>query len=280
MYRCCGETEADDGTHSDIRSPIDDTLLVSYLDGELDPITARLVEDQFDIDPEIRGRMALLQMTDELLREAMEIPEHADVSPALRARVEVLLKPSRPTLGRRSLVPLAAAAAIGGLLLGGRPGYLEHSPMGSNGANTVSHVLNEVVEYQAVYAYETEHLVEVPASRAAELESWLSARVKFAFAAPDLRAHDLEFRGGRLLAVDSQPVAELVYTGRDGAVVAVCIALTGADVSSTQLQQHDDDDLTSFGKGVGRHVFVVVGPSSNGSLRAIAESMPDILHRT
>jgi anti-sigma factor RsiW len=265
---------------STVRSaPIDDTLLVSYLDGELDPITARLVEDQFDSDLEVQERMALLQMTDELLRQALEIPRHADVSPALRGRVEVLLKRPRPALGRRSLVPLAAAAAVGGLLLVGAQ-VLDHLPMGSNGASTVSHVLNEVVEYQAVYAYETEHLVEVPASRQAELESWLSARVKFAFAAPDLRAHDLEFRGGRLLAVDSQPVAQLVYTGKDGTVVAVCIALTGADVSSTQLQQHDDDDLTSFGKGAGRHVFVVVGPSSNGNLKAIAESMPDILHRT
>jgi anti-sigma factor RsiW len=259
-------------------SAIDDTILVSYLDGELDPTTARLVEDQFDIDPAVRERMALLQMTDELLREALAIPEHTDVSPALRAKVDSLFRRPRPSISRRILMPMAAAAVIGGLLIAG-PKIVRHLPFANGGQSVVAHVLSEVAEYHAVYAYETEHLVEVPASRQAELEKWLSARVKFAFAAPDLRAQDLEFRGGRLLAVDSQPVAQLMYSGKDGAVVAVCIALTSADASS-QMQRQDDDGLTIFGKGVGRHVFVVVGPSSNSNLRAIADSMPESFHRT
>jgi anti-sigma factor RsiW len=257
---------------------IDDTLLVSYLDGELDPTTARLVEDQFDIDPVTRERLALLQTTDELLREALEIPEHTGVSPALRAKIESLIRRPRPLLSRRTWMPLAAAAVIGGFVIAGSQ-MLGHLPFGDSGASSVAHVLNEVAEYHAVYASETEHLVEMPASRQPELEAWLSRRVKFAFAAPDLRAHDLEFRGGRLLAVDSQPVAQLMYTGKDGGVVALCIALTSTDASSG-LQQREDDDLTTFGKGAGHHVFVVVGASSNSSLRAIAESMPESLHRT
>jgi anti-sigma factor RsiW len=261
---------------------IDDTLLVSYLDGELDPTTARLVEDQFDIDPATRERMALLQMTDELLREALEIPEHTDVSPALRAKVENLIRQPRsrlrPLMSRRTWMPMAAAAVIGGFVFAGS-NMLGRLPFGNGGNSAVAHVLNEVAEYHAVYASEAEHLVEMPASRQPELEAWLSKRVKFAFAAPDLRAHDLEFQGGRLLAVDSQPVAQLMYTGKDGGVVALCIALTSADASSG-LQQREDDDLTTFGKGVGHHVFVVIGSSSNTSLRAIAESMPESLRRS
>jgi anti-sigma factor RsiW len=257
---------------------IDDTLLVSYLDGELDETTARLVEDQFDSDSAVRDRMALLQMTDELLREAMEIPQHTGVSPALRARVDSLFKRRRPPMSRRIIISLAVAAIIGGFVVAG-PDIVRHLPFGSGDNNTVAYVLNEVAEYHAIYAYETEHLVEIPASRQAELESWLSRRVKFAFSAPDLRAYDLEFRGGRLLAIDRQPVAQLMYTGKDGAVVAVCIALTAAGADS-KLQQQQDDDLTTFGKGVGHHVFVVAGPSSNGNLRAIAEAMPQSLQRT
>jgi anti-sigma factor RsiW len=258
---------------------IDDTLLVAYLDGELDPTTATLVEDHFDSDPAVRDRMALLQMTDELLREALEIPEHTEVPPALRAKIESLLRtPRRPLISRRAWMPMAMAAAIGGLVFAG-PRMLEHQPFADTGNSTVAHVLNEVAEYHAVYAYETEHLVEVPASRQAELESWLSRRVKFAFAAPDLRAQDLEFRGGRLLAVDSQPVAQLMYTSKDGATVAICIALSSADATS-KLQQRDDDDLTTFGKGVGHHVFVVVGPAGNTNLKTIAEGLPESLRRT
>jgi anti-sigma factor RsiW len=257
---------------------IDDTILVSYLDGELDPTTARLVEDQFDTDPAILERMTLLQMTDELLCAALAIPEHGGVSPALRAKVDSLFRRPRPSIDRRVWMPLAAAAVIGGFVLAG-PRMLAHLPFGSTDNSAVAHVLNEVAEYHAVYAYETEHLVEVPASRQAELETWLSSRVKFAFKAPDLREHGLEFRGGRLLAVDSQPVAQLMYTDKHGSVVALCIALASVDASSP-LQQHVNDDLVTFGRGVGRHVFVVAGPSSNSSLRAIAEAMPESLRRT
>jgi anti-sigma factor RsiW len=257
---------------------IDDTLLVAYLDGELDPTTAKLVEDQFDADPAVRDRMALLQMTDELLREALEIPQHTEAPPALRAKVESLLHPKRrPLISRRAWMPMAAAAAIAGLVFAG-PRMLEHQPFANSANAAVAHVLNEVAEYHGVYAYEPEHLVEVPASRQAELESWLSRRVKFAFTAPDLRAQDLEFRGGRLLAVDGQPVAQLMYSGKDGATVAICIAVSSADATST-LQQRDDDDLTTFGKGVGRHVFVVVGPAGNTSLKTIAEGLPESLRR-
>jgi anti-sigma factor RsiW len=260
-------------------SAIEDTLLVSYLDGELDSTTARLVEDQFDNDQAVRERLALLQTTDELLRAALATPEQPAISPDLQAKVDRLFRPPRPLIGRRFAMPLAVAAALGGFVIAG-PYIVGHLPFGNGSTNsTVAHVLNEVVEYHAVFGYETEHLVEVPASRQTELERWLSARVKFAFNAPDLSSHDLEFRGGRLLAIDSQPVAQLMYTGKDGANVALCIALTSGDATS-QLQQRQDDDLTSLGKGVGHHVFVVVGPSSNSNLKAIAESMPESLHRT
>jgi anti-sigma factor RsiW len=259
-------------------SAIDDTLLVSYLDGELDPTTARLVEDQFDIDPAVRARMAVLQEADELLREALAVSEQTGVTPALRAKVDSLFGAPRPPMSRRILMPLAAAAVVGGLVIAG-PFIVGHLPFASGANNTVAHVLSEVAEYHSVYAYETEHLVEVPASRQAELETWLSARLRYAFSAPDLHSYALEFRGGRLLAVDGQPVAQLMYTGKDGTVVAVCIARTSVDASA-QLQRLDDNDLTTFGKGMGRHVFLVVGPSSNSNLRAIAEAMPESLRRT
>jgi anti-sigma factor RsiW len=259
-------------------SAIDDTLLVSYLDGELDPTTARLVEDQFDADPAVRARMALLQAADELLRGALAVSEQTDVTPALRSKVNSLFQsPPAPTR-RRILMPLAAAAVVGGLLIAG-PYIVGHLPFDGGASSTVAHILSEVAEYHSIYAYETEHLVEVPASRQTELETWLSTRLKYTFSAPDLRSYELEFRGGRLLAVDGQPVAQLMYSGKDGAVVAVCIALTSVDASA-RLQRLDDNDLTSFGKGVGRHVFVVVGPASNSNLRAIAESLPESLHRT
>jgi hypothetical protein len=60
----------------------------------------------------------------------------------------------------------------------------------------------------------------------------------------------------------------------------LCIALSDKD-ASTAWQQRNDGDTTLFGKGEGRHVFVVVGPTDNAtSLRQIAEEMPEMLRRS
>jgi len=256
---------------------IDDTMLVCYLDGELDPVTARLVEEQFDANPAVRERMAMFRATDELLRAALATPEPSEVSPVLQARIARLLAPPRRLLNRRVWIPLAAVAAMVILVLGG--GHLvRQSPPDDNATTMVAHVLEEVADYHGVYAYETEHLVEVPASRQEHLESWLGARVKLPFNVPNLQAYDLAFRGARLLAIDRQPVAQLMYTGKDGAAVALCIALTATDASSS-LVRREDDGLKLFGKGAGHHVFVVVGPSGNNALQPIAEAIQGLLQR-
>jgi hypothetical protein len=71
-----------------------------------------------------------------------------------------------------------------------------------------------------------------------------------------------------------------MYTNNaNGEVVAICIALTAADATS-QLQQREDNNLVTYGKGTGHHVFVVVGPASNPNLKAIAEALPGSLRRT
>ena len=93
---------------------------------------------------------------------------------------------------------------------------------------------------------------------------------------PDLSAHGLDFQGARLLAVDRLPVAQLMYTGKDGVPVALCIALTEGNASSP-LQRRDEAGFALYGSGEGHHVFIVVGSPANPSLRAVAEAMPGML---
>lgn len=273
---------------------IDDTLLVAFADGELDPITARLVEERVAADPALAERVAMFRQTAQLLHAALSTPDQLDVPPALASNVARIAARHAPGVGRprldmsrwsmgrlqrRAWIPLAAAAAIAAFIFGGTD-IIRHAPFGGPAGNvTVAHVLDEVADYHSVYAGEREHLVEVPASRRDHLEAWLGARLQYAFKVPDLAAYNLDFQGGRLLAIDRQPVAQLMYTGKDGAAVALCIALTDGDASSS-LQRQEGDGMTLFGKGEGHHVFVVVGPVGNPSLRAVAEAMPGLLRQS
>ncbi len=262
---------------------IDDTLLVAFVDGELDPTTRRMVLDQIHSDPALAERAAMFRQTTELLRAALSVPEQLEVPPALASNVARLVAnaPSADRsarYGRRLWMSVAAAAAVAGFAIGSS-GLLRSVPFASAPNPTVAHVLNEIADYHTVYVGEREHLVEVPAAGKEHLETWLGGRLQLAFQVPDLRAYDLEFKGGRLLGVDRQPVAQLMYTDKAGSPVALCIALTEFDATSP-VQRYEDDALTLFGQGIGRHVFIVVGPKDSPVLAPIADAMPGLLKRT
>lgn len=271
---------------------VDDGLLMSFADGALEPAVAQLMEAQVAADPALARRLAVFRQSGDWLRAAFSTPDQLEVPPALAARIAAMPEQSEPR-GRlipfrrrawisRVWIPLALAASVAGFLLGSS-GIVQKFPLGgapaSGARQVVLHIMDEVADYHAVYAAEKEHLVEVPASRKDHLEAWLGDRLKFALKIPDLSARDLTFQGGRLLAIDHRPVAQLIYTGRDGAAVALCVALTEHDASFPLMQQRDEG-LSLFGTGMGRHVFVVVGPSANPALRDLAAAMPGLLKRS
>ena len=291
-----------------IQSPaIDDTLLVAFADGELDPATEYLVAEQVAGDVALAARVDMFRQTAIQLRAAMSAPDQMRVPDALLARISALVEgsapppPARPEgrvpewpgpggremaarpvsrLRRRVWLPAVAAAAavVGFFAGGGEVGRL--MPFGDSGAGaSVAHVVAEIADYHGVFAKERDHLVEVAADRQAHLETWLGERVKLAFQVPDLREYGLEFKGGRQLAVDRQPVAQLMYTDKTGAPVALCIALTEMN-AVTSVQESTDGDLRLFGQGTGHHVLVVVGPRENTHLRAIADVLPGLLKRS
>src|SRR3954468_7961377 len=81
----------------------------------------------------------------------------------------------------------------------------------------------EVAKYHSVYARETEHLAEVPASRKDHIEEWLGARLERKLSVPDLSPAGWTFEGGRRLVEDDQPIAQLLYVAPGRQPIAVCI---------------------------------------------------------
>jgi anti-sigma factor RsiW len=236
-----------------------DLTLMAYTDGELPPEEVAKVEALIAADPALSAIVEQHRRTTALLRAAC-----ADVFYAA--------DPAKPPAPRRQW-PLrtytgwAIAATVAGVL-----GFGGGAVWSGGGESARDHLLAEVAEYHAVFSREDAHLVEIPASRAAELTAWLGSRIGRPLTAPDLSGQGLTFAGGRMLVVDGKPVAELMYTRANGRPIALCIAEADKTITDgmapTQIARKGDLHLASWQSG--SHTFIVVGETDATTIGAIA----------
>jgi len=242
----------------------DDTVLVAFVDGELDESTARSVEAAMEQDPETRHRVHLLRQSASLAGAVFRQPQYEQVSPKL-AKFTASTRPRmahfRPSL--RFALPVAASivAAVIGFGVGAWYGAAQ---------SDFDHLLDEVAEYHVVYAREREHQVEVTADRLDEIQSWLGARLGRKLVVPDLSDRGLTFRGARLLVVGRRPVAQLVYNfpGRPDRPFAICI--TAGPANDVPLRTHTDDGLNLALWARNGFVYVLAGWIDQSLLTGLA----------
>ena len=259
-------------------SGVDDHLLVAYLDRELDPSTRLIVEASIRRDTALRRRLLDLMRADALLRAAFAEERTASVPPALTHKIDRALAARSRMRLMRFIVPVAAA--IAGLIIGGAivsNGLLPFG--GADGGNPIRQVLDEVAEYHGVFEKETVHLVEVDASQTAEIESWLGSRVGLPLQVPDLGDRGLTFRGGRMLVLGGQPVAQLIYTDQSSRRIALCVASFPGH-SALTTEHLDEDGLTLIGQIHDEHVLIVVGPTYHPILDQLSKALPTLLIRS
>ena len=101
------------------------------------------------------------------------------------------------------------------------------------------------------------HLVEVPASQAEHLKAWLGNRVKTTLVIPDFHDAGLTFAGGRLVVLDGEPVAELMYTRAKGPPIAFYVLAHAGEPSTLVVERRGDLNLATWDDG--SHAYVVVG---------------------
>src|SRR6266851_7112280 len=203
-------------------SQLDDSILVAYADGELDAASMRSVGEALEHDPPAREKVRRFQLSTTLIRAVFQEPAYQQVSPEL---AQAITNPQRWSRWKpkRFMVPIAAsifAAAIfaGGIMLG--------SLMSNRPPDFSERLLDEVAEYHVVYARDTEHQVEVPAQQVRHIETWLGGHLYRSLHVPDLSDRGLSFKGARLLVVEGQPVAQLLYVRPDQPQnpLALCIS--------------------------------------------------------
>ena len=231
-----------------------EALLCAYVDGELDPDAVREVERLIGGDARLARMIDQYRQMGGLLRAACGEQFYASAPLSLRASTAA--SPQR----RRVLVA-GAAAACAAALAGFGLGNVWHQ-------RNEDDLLGEIAEYHSVYSQETAHLVEVPASRAAELTGWLGEKVGRAIPVPALEAQGLRFAGGRMLVIGGEPVAQLVYVREHGLPIGVCIARLAGKPQGLELAKRDGLRLATWRDR--DHVYVVVGDIGKAALSEIA----------
>jgi anti-sigma factor RsiW len=185
---------------------------VAYADERLEPAERVLVEAWLAEHPDDRKTVEAWQSQTAALRTALD--------PALTEPVPAALTGllSRPPPRRRAwLAPalaasLALAIGLGSGVFIGRTGWL----IGNPGGDRADIIAQAAYRAHKIYTAEVRHPVEVAAAEKDHLVSWLSKRVGGPVTAPDLSADGLHLLGGRLLPVQGDPAAQMMYEAANG----------------------------------------------------------------
>jgi anti-sigma factor RsiW len=176
-------------------------------------------------------------------------------------------------------IGLAATGAASGWVLRGRPDSGVAVPAVLAQVAPTDRLLEEIADYHAVYARETIHQVEVPASQTTHIESWLGDRLHRRLQVPDLSRQGLQFSGARLLVVDGAPVADLMYRwpDRDHEPVALCITFATEPEASPRLDAREGIQQLVWQRN--GYAYVLAGWATPTTLQRIADELMPQLDR-
>jgi anti-sigma factor RsiW len=248
--------------------------LSAYLDGELSPEDSAALDARLEADPALRAELDALKAANAAAEEDFAALLGQPVPLAIARAVEAAPAPqaARAAPGPRPPRWRALAASLALIAFGAAGGYLA-ARIGQP-APRVDWVA-DVAQYHAVYARQKVHLVEVPATEAAHIRTWLTDQVGVPFQIPDLTAEGLTFQGARLLVAAGRPVGQLMYTDASGGVVALCfIASDLPPPAAPESRRADGFDMVVWGKDGAR--FLLIGPEGYRDFPEIAAAARSI----
>ncbi|MCJ8052671.1 anti-sigma factor [Shinella curvata] len=264
--------------------------LSAYLDGQLPRSEMNEIDEILAQDDDARevfeklklgsefGARAFERMLQEpipldLVRNIKEARASEDDAPKLGiAGVPVA---AAPAARRSTFWPQALAASLAIFMAGGVAGYLISEQQDTDAPLQIAAAprtwLDDIADYHRIYARQTRHLVEVPASDKEHIVEWLSASTGVAFTLPDLTAQNLTFEGARLLVAGGKPTAQLLYRDAENEIFAICFLQSEPVEGKTTLAESMRNDIGLVSWQRGNASFVVVGPSADPNLERIAE---------
>ncbi|OCP17296.1 MULTISPECIES: anti-sigma factor [unclassified Ensifer] len=259
--------------------------LCAYIDGELGEAEKTELETLLAHDEDAKALFEKLKAGSAFGDTAFEDFLHDPVPLALVRQIKqgsgINPKAERVTIAAANvrsarIWPRVMAASVALVLVGGATGFI----IGT--ANNVAEPtklasartwLDDIADYHRIYSRQKERLVEVPASDAPKIETWLASSVGVPFTIPNLTGKGLNFEGARLLVANSKPVAQLIYRNADGDVFAICFLKESDSPQSDKFSESIRDDLGMVSWQRGGASFVVVGPSATVGLHDLAEAV-------
>jgi len=178
-------------------SPIVETDLHAYVDGQLDAARRAEVEAFLAAFPEAAAEVQALRAQ----QQALHLCYDGVMNEAVPLRLTEALRPRR--------WPRGIAAGLVWMSCGIAAGWLAHA-MVPPPLPTTAFAQKALIAH-VLFTAEKRHPVEVSAAQEAHLVAWLSKRLDAPIHAPDLRQNGFSLLGGRLLPGDEGPLAQLMY---------------------------------------------------------------------
>jgi anti-sigma factor RsiW len=265
-----------------------DAQLTALLDGETTPEQKHELEERIATDDGARRLYDKLKhgadfgrrRMDDVLKEPVPLALVRSIKSVQPPKAPIAPRTARPSMklapgGRR-----AFAAALISFVIGGSLGYLvgsaDHGPDGDTSqvaddtAASNKSWLNDVTAYQRLIIRQPRHLVEVPASQAEEISTWLTSTVGVAFRVPDLTTDGWTFQGARVLLGDGRPVGQLVYSSSDGDLISIYFRKDAQTPETEDFKETIRDEIGLVTWHNAGTSYVLAGPSAEASLSQIA----------
>jgi len=206
---------------------VDDSLLMSYVDGELSPEQRAEVEAAIAHSDELAARAAALQASVLPYRAAYDRQTVPPVPESLTRRIEELVSVSAPQErkasrgARRFSMQWAAAAFVAGAVCSGvLTGYLGGYNPFNRGADPW---VQSVADYQVLYGRDTVANLREDKVSTEQVLSDIHQRDGMPVAVPDLRQVGLKFKRVQRLNYHDRPLIQMVYLPERGDPVALCV---------------------------------------------------------
>jgi anti-sigma factor RsiW len=286
---------------------VDDVMLMAYVDGEVDAVTAREIEASIAADSSVAARVQHLRDSAVLAKSAFTDVLHEPVpdrlmaalggpimsgrggggaAPAAASSKVVSFETRRPATAtpRRTIIAWAMAASVAALVVGYGAGsfYNQLPEPGSLVQNASSdRWLDNIAGYYNIYtnslATKDKLLVDFSAEDVPELEKWFGNKLNRKLGVPDLTSKGFTAQGGRLVMINSKPAAQFLYLSDKGELVELVIAFTDAPYMPAQMTRRGDVNIVHWrDKG---YAYAFAGQMEQARLQEIADSVWKDLER-
>lgn len=240
-------------------SPVTETELHAFIDGQLDAARRATVEDYLAANPAEAERVRAYARQNEQLHALFDAALDEPVPEALR------MKPARRTPAPMRYAALLAAALVGGVL-----GW---ALRGEEPLTITANLPQQAALAHVVYAPEVLHPVEVGAREEAHLVSWLSKRLGAPVRAPQLSHAGYELVGGRLLPGEAGPAAQFMYQDARGNRLTLYVRTTADGNRETAFRYAQESNVGVFYWVDGPFGYALSGELERPQLLRVAESV-------